>query len=110
MSKIRNTGITGKWSFRHTCYVATATQNSKDFRNSSQWTCSHHMFMLNSKDKNTDCLTILMGFFGVEHIWLNFRTSKYKYASQSCLILNLIRASKHPVQVPEKYNNIREIS
>ena len=29
--KIRNTGITDKWGFRHTCYVATASQNLKDF-------------------------------------------------------------------------------
>ena len=28
------------WGFRYTCYVATATQNLKDFRNSSLWTCS----------------------------------------------------------------------
>ena len=41
MSKIRNTGITDKWGFRHTCYVATAAQYLKDFRNSILWTCSN---------------------------------------------------------------------
>ena len=41
MSKLRNTGITDKRGFPHPCYVATATQNLKDFRNSSLWTCSH---------------------------------------------------------------------
>ena len=35
MPKIRNTGITDKWGFRHTCYVATAAQNLKDLHNSS---------------------------------------------------------------------------
>ena len=35
MSKLGNTGITNKWGFPHPCYVATATQNLKDFRNSS---------------------------------------------------------------------------
>ena len=33
MSNIRNTGITDKRGFRYTCYVATSTQNLKDFRN-----------------------------------------------------------------------------
>ena len=37
------TRITDKWGFRHTRYVATATQNLKDFRNSGLWTCSHLM-------------------------------------------------------------------
>ena len=41
MSKLRNTGITNKRGFPHPCYVATATQNLKDFRNSSLWTYSH---------------------------------------------------------------------
>ena len=35
MSKIGNTGITDQLGFRYTCYVATATQNLKDFHNSS---------------------------------------------------------------------------
>ena len=39
MSKLRNTEKTDKRGFSHTCYVATATQNLKDFRNSSLWTC-----------------------------------------------------------------------
>ena len=43
MSKIRNTGITYKQGFLHPCYVATATQNLKDFRKSSLRTCSHIM-------------------------------------------------------------------
>ena len=54
MSKIRNTGITGKWGFRHTYNVATAAQ--KDFRNYSLWTCSHIMAILRNKNKNTDFL------------------------------------------------------
>ena len=32
MSKIRNTGITDERGFQHTSYVATATQNLKDFK------------------------------------------------------------------------------
>ena len=43
MSKIRNTGITDQWGFRHPCYVATASQYLKDFHNSSLWPCSHVM-------------------------------------------------------------------
>ena len=35
MSRIRNTRITDKRGFRRTCYIATATQNLKDFRISS---------------------------------------------------------------------------
>ena len=31
MSKIRNTEITDKRGFQHPCYVATATQNLKDY-------------------------------------------------------------------------------
>ena len=41
MFKLRNTEITDKRGFPQPCYVATATQNLKDFRNSSLWTCSH---------------------------------------------------------------------
>ena len=59
MSKIRNTGINDKWGFRHTCYVATAAQNIKDFRNANLWTCSHPMAILRSRDKNTDFFMIL---------------------------------------------------
>ena len=33
MFKIKNTEITDKWGFQHTCYVATATQNLKDIHN-----------------------------------------------------------------------------
>ena len=60
MSKIRNTGITGKWNFRHACYVATAAQNLKDFHNSSSWTCSHRLIMdlLESQNINIDFLMI----------------------------------------------------
>ena len=32
---------TDKWGFRHTCSVATATQNLEDFYNSNLWTCPH---------------------------------------------------------------------
>ena len=53
MSKIKNTWITDKRDFRHTCYVATAAQNLKDFCNSSLWTCSHLMAILKSQNKNT---------------------------------------------------------
>ena len=35
MSKLRNTGIVNKQGFWYTCYIATATQNLDDFRNSS---------------------------------------------------------------------------
>ena len=28
MSKIKNTGVTDKWGFRHTSYVATATKKN----------------------------------------------------------------------------------
>ena len=38
MFKIRNTGITDKRGFSHTCYVATATKKLKDFHNFSLWT------------------------------------------------------------------------
>ena len=41
MFKLRNTGKTDKRGFPHPFYVATTTQNLKDFRNSSLWTCSH---------------------------------------------------------------------
>ena len=41
MFKLGNTEITDKRGFQQPCYVATATQNSKDFRNSSLWSCSH---------------------------------------------------------------------
>ena len=34
MSKKRNTGITDKWGFWHTCYITTATQSLKDIHNS----------------------------------------------------------------------------
>ena len=56
MSKIRYTGITYKQGFRYTCYDATTTQNLKDFRNSSLWTCSHIMdiHVLKSQNKNDD--------------------------------------------------------
>ena len=46
MSKIRNTGIADKGGFRHSCCVATATENLKDFRNSRLLSCSHHMAIL----------------------------------------------------------------
>ena len=64
MSKIRNIQITDKWGFRHTCYVATATQTLKDLRNSSLWTCSHRMAILKSQNKNTDFLMILARLCG----------------------------------------------
>ena len=51
MSKITNTGITDKWGLRHTSYVALATQNLKDFRNSSLWTSSNIMDISRSKNK-----------------------------------------------------------
>ena len=54
MAKIRNTEITDKWCFRHTCHFATVSQNVKDFQNSSLWTCSHLMDILRSQHKNTD--------------------------------------------------------
>ena len=41
MFKIRNTGITDKQGFQYTCYIATSTENLKEFRNASVWTCSH---------------------------------------------------------------------
>ena len=47
MSKIKNTGLTDKW---HTCYIATATQNLKDFHNSSLWTCSPIIDMSRSEN------------------------------------------------------------
>ena len=50
MSKIRNTAITDKWGFRHTCYVATATQNLKDFHNFSLRTCLHLLVKLRSQN------------------------------------------------------------
>ena len=40
-------------------YVVTATQNLKDFRNSSPWTCSTLMAILRIQHKNTDYLMIL---------------------------------------------------
>ena len=43
MSKMRNIEIPDKRGFGYICYVATATQNLKDFRNSSVWTCPHIM-------------------------------------------------------------------
>ena len=48
--------IPDKRGIRYTCYVATATQNLKDFRNSSPWTCSHIMDILRSQNKNDDLL------------------------------------------------------
>ena len=54
MSKIRNTGRTDKCGFRHTCYVATADQNLKDFHNSSLWIFSHLRVISRSQNKNTD--------------------------------------------------------
>ena len=59
MSKIRNTGITDKWGFRHTCYVASAAQNLKDLHNSSLLTCSHLMAILKSRNNNTHFVMIL---------------------------------------------------
>ena len=56
---VQNRGITDKLGFLHTCYVATATQNLKYFRNSSPWTCSYLMALLRSQNKNTDVLIIL---------------------------------------------------
>ena len=53
MSKIRNTRITVKWGFRHTCYVTTAAQNLNDSRS------SHLMAKLRSQHKNTYFLLIL---------------------------------------------------
>ena len=41
MHKIGNTGMDDKQDFRYTCYVATANQHLKDFRNSSLCACSH---------------------------------------------------------------------
>ena len=35
------------------------TQKFKDLHNSSLWTCSHHMAILKSQNKNTDFLMIL---------------------------------------------------
>ena len=59
-SKIRNTGITDKWAFRHTSYVVTAAQYLKDFRNCSLWTWSHLMtIILSSQNKNTDDLNMI---------------------------------------------------
>ena len=51
MFKIRNTGITDKWDFRHTSYVATATQHLKDLPNSSLWTFSDVIDL--SRSENT---------------------------------------------------------
>ena len=59
-----STGITDKWGFRHTCYVATAAQNLNDFRNSNLWTCSHIMVILRSQNKNTEFLTISASLCG----------------------------------------------
>ena len=59
MSKIRNTGITDKWGFRHTCYVASAAQNLKDLHNCSLLTCSHLMAILKSLNNTTDFVMIL---------------------------------------------------
>ena len=44
MLKIKNTGITDERGFRYTCYVATAAQNLKDFRDCSLWTCSYIIY------------------------------------------------------------------
>ena len=57
MSKIKNTGITDKWGFRYTFYVATAAL--KDFCNYSLWRCLHLMPILRSQYKNADFLMIL---------------------------------------------------
>ena len=58
MFKIRNTGISDQWVFCHTCYVATATQNFKNFRNSSLWHV-HILAKLRSQNKKTMFLMIL---------------------------------------------------
>ena len=51
MFKIRNTEITDKRGFPQPCYVATATQNLNDFRNSSLWTSSHMKEVYKAKIK-----------------------------------------------------------
>ena len=51
MPKIRNTGITDKWDFCHTYYIAIAIQNLKESHNSSLWTCSHIMDLSRSENK-----------------------------------------------------------
>ena len=51
---MRNTGVTDQWGFRHTCYVATASQNLNDIHNSGLLACSHRMAILRSQNKNTD--------------------------------------------------------
>ena len=54
MSKIRNMGITDKWGFRHTCYIATAAQNLKDFKRLQFWSMDTSYGHI----KKPDCVTL----------------------------------------------------
>ena len=72
-------GKTDKWGVRHTCYIATATQNLKDFRNSSPWKSSHIMDIIIKKRKYNlvflyDCLpdSVVLNYFSGSNAFKGF--------------------------------------
>ena len=106
MSKIRNTGITDQW---HTCYVVTATQNVKDLRNSSLWTCSHLMAILRSQNENTNFFMILAWLCRFNYPMILIKKRLFTFTKLHMLIISLIDSPSSQI-VARDVRNIRSRS